>query len=327
MSIVLMTQTIQFDVDILRRFESIGDNCEFGLVQTSIGVDHLGFFRFNNTSLEALLRLLATNFQDFERALPIELETACNNELIVYVPDYELRYHTFKHAGETDPAALLAQQRKVLQFLAEKFLDDLKSGNKIFVRKDNAEASTQNIERLHRALQQYGPNRLLWVTTTKSPSGAGRLEPVADGCYRGFMDCFSEYEDARSFSFKWFDLCRNVWRRVNANANDEAKRAPAKKKFHTIRSLGDLTQSLQPETNGSILHNAFVHGSSGIITVGQAVIEESLYSLAEASAVTHPVPTLADLDIPNPQCVVNLPAAYYLLGGGGRAGVGNVSGK
>ncbi len=199
-----------FDTDVLRRFESLGDNCEFGLVKSGVGVDHLGFFRFNNTPFASLLRVLDTGFRDFEHLRDIRLEVAVNNELIVYLPDYEMRYHTFHQAGTVDEGAVIARQRGFLRFLARKCLDDLKTGRKIFLRKDGSYETRADMTRLLKALQRHGPNRLVWVSEAPDRNPEVRAEILAPGLVHGVMDEFSTYEDARTFSFHWFGLCRQA---------------------------------------------------------------------------------------------------------------------
>jgi len=239
-----------FDTDVLRQFESLGDNCEFGLVQSGIGVDQLGFFRFNNTSFGALLRALDTGFRDFEDPKDIQLEAAVNNELIVHLPDYDLRYHTFRQAGSVDEYALIARQRTFLSFLARKCLDDLKTGRKIFVRKDGANQSRSDMRRLLEALQRHGPNRLLWVSEVPDHDPAVSVEPVIPGLVHGFMDVFSTYADASTFSFRWFGLCRQALQLLDGTA---IARLPTG--WHEAVHL--------PE--GTIFRNAIIDGGTGAI--------------------------------------------------------------
>ena len=195
-----------FDTAVLRLFESLGDNCEFGLVQAACGVNQLGFFRFNNTAFPALLRAIETGFEDFDDPQDLRLEVAVNDELIVHIPGYDLRYHTFLRASSVDEERLLATQSRFLSYLARKMRDDLQSGDKIFLRKDQAGAGRADMERLLAALQAHGPNRLLWVVEgARAP-----VERLGDALLRGTIEAFSTYMDARTFSFDWFGLCREA---------------------------------------------------------------------------------------------------------------------
>ena len=55
------------DKEILGHFESLGDNCEFGLVQRAAGVEQLGFFRFNFAEMPGLLKALDSAFADMDQ--------------------------------------------------------------------------------------------------------------------------------------------------------------------------------------------------------------------------------------------------------------------
>lgn len=239
-----------FDTDVLRRFESLGDNCEFGLVKSGVGVDHLGFFRFNNTPFASLLRMLETGFRDFEALSDIRLEVAVNNELIVYVPDYEMRYHTFHQVGTVDEGEVIARQREFLSFLARKCLDDLQSSRKIFLRKDDANTTRADMTRLLEALQRHGPNRLLWVSQALDRNQESRAEMVAPGLVHGVIDQFSTYEDARTFSFDWFRLCRQALHLL-----DGAAMPPLPARLREVAHL--------PE--GRIFRDAILDGETGAI--------------------------------------------------------------
>src|SRR6185312_11010618 len=48
--------------DLVMRFESLGDNCELGLVQRRCGKEPLGLLRFANIMLPSLLRGVSTGF-------------------------------------------------------------------------------------------------------------------------------------------------------------------------------------------------------------------------------------------------------------------------
>jgi len=245
-----------FDTDVLRCFESLGDNCEFGLVQSSVGVNQLGFFLFNNTGFGPLLRALDTEFCDFEDPKDIRLEVAVNRELIVHLPEYDLRYHTFYQAGSVDESDLIARQKRFLSFLARKCVDDLKSGRKIFVRKDCPDRTPQDMTRLLGALQRYGPNRLLWVSEACDRDLTIPPEPVQPGLVHGYMDVFCRYEDASTFSFRWFELCREALRLFGGG---------------TVAPLpvGPVETVLSPQ--GKVLSNAILDGRTGEIVSGETL--------------------------------------------------------
>ncbi len=304
---------------MLRRFESLGDNCELGLVQVAVGVDQMGFFRFNNSNFEALLAVLENGFRDFEDPRYIELETACNDELIVVVPRYGFRYHTFQTAGQVDVDALLAQQTKVLQWLARKMLEDLRSGEKIFLRKDSGDLDEAQILRLYAALQSYGDNRLLWVSCSDDQEKVGRVEPSGvpgKGVLRGYMDAFSQYEDGRSFSYRWFELCRAALQIQDDLPERHGAGASSPARDYRLCSINDSrlrAARLAGGDGGFVVDRARVHGPDGIVTQGDLLIQESLPDSWQ-SQVREDLETGARvLELPEAGYQVQLRAAYHLF--------------
>ena len=321
-----MSRVPFFDADVLKHFESLGDNCEFGLVQVALGVDQLGFFRFNNSNFGALLTVLENGFKDFDDPQGVELEVACNNELIVFVPRYGFRYHTFQQAGEADHDKLLAQQKLALRWLARKAVDDLCAGEKLFIRKDSGEIESSDISRLSRALQAYGANRLLLVTSSDDRDKVGRVEPVGapgQGIFVGCIDVFSRYQDARTFSYSWFDLCRAALREAKgwpvagfADRDDSV----GGREF-VLHSLRDSDRGIGSGINvevswkdGLVLEDALVHGPDGVITVGKAVIEESLPASCLRQIRLKPGTGSRMVTLPEYSCRARVPAAYHLFG-------------
>jgi hypothetical protein len=93
---------------LLMGFESLGDNCEFGLVQRIGGVEPLGLLRFAGIHLPVEVRLqrlidgLIKGFEGVGSAdsISVSLEGAPGRrEYIVSESRYKLRYHTFISEG------------------------------------------------------------------------------------------------------------------------------------------------------------------------------------------------------------------------------------
>jgi hypothetical protein len=201
--------------EIVGHFESLGDNCEFGLVQRLAGVERLGFFRFNFAALPALLRALDCDFADVAAPEQVEIYVEPNQELMVRVRHYGFEYHTHTRLGGVDIELLRTQQIKAIRFLVRKFLDDLRSGEKIFVRKGMDCTHVNQLRPLLRALQRHGPVTLLWVVTQDDAHPAGSVEVVEAGLLKGYIDRFAPYDDAYDLSLVWFDICRgalHLWR-------------------------------------------------------------------------------------------------------------------
>jgi hypothetical protein len=158
---------------LLLEFESLGDDCEFGLVQRAGGVEPLGLFRFAGFHvlwrhrLDCLITAIEERLERLTRpgTLVVELrgEPDRRQEYMVWQTAYNLLYHTFRHEEEITQADITEEQYKVLAFLRRKFLDDLGTAAKIWVFKSRFPYPEEDIKRLIGELRQYGSNRLLWV--------------------------------------------------------------------------------------------------------------------------------------------------------------------
>jgi hypothetical protein len=60
------------DNELLPVFESLGDNCEFGLVQSSLGVKQLRLFRFNSVATDALIHEIENDFATSKIPPPVQ---------------------------------------------------------------------------------------------------------------------------------------------------------------------------------------------------------------------------------------------------------------
>lgn len=198
-------------------FESLGANCEFGLVQRAAGVEQIGFFRFNYAPLDALLRALDCDFADLGDPEQIEIytEPPPNRELMVRIRGYGFRYHTFRSSDDVSIAEMHAHQVRAVAFLIRKLREDLQTGEKIFVRKGDDSIDIEQILKLFAALRRYGPATLLWVVAGDSARLPGTVEVVRPGLLKGYLDRYAPISDPDAISDAWLDVCQAahaLWR-------------------------------------------------------------------------------------------------------------------
>jgi hypothetical protein len=199
------------DTDLIKQFESLGDNCEFGLVQRYAGAEPLGLLRFNFTSFTSLLAGLQTQFCDLHNSDQVRVVWH-HNEWFVTERSYGFSYHTFNYNRFCDPDELASKQSRWLRYMAEKFFERLMLEERIFVRKGEDPSCEEDIRLLHAALRRFGEIVLLWVCVADEQHEAGRVEWIGNGLMRGWISGFAPYNRAVDVDLPgWIKLCRRAW--------------------------------------------------------------------------------------------------------------------
>lgn len=177
--------------ELLLDFESLGDNCELGLVQRRLGVEPLGLLRFSSAFLPHVLRGVDTDFASLGDRLDAAME-GVEREWMVRERGYDLRWHTFILGERADKKTIMDREVKKTRFLKEKILADIVNSEKIFVVKSRDQpAQFREILPLHLALNRRASNWLLWIVETSDPSLVGSVREVHPRLMLGHIDRFS----------------------------------------------------------------------------------------------------------------------------------------
>jgi hypothetical protein len=205
--------------ELLYRFESIGDNCELGLVQRHYGAEPLGLLRWARVRLDALSRALDERFSAMGRAENLDVKIL-NTEYLIRDLGYRITYHPFVETTEMTQDELVAREVRRIPFLRDKLLGDLRDADKIMVYKQNANLDQTEMRALFRRLRTYGPNRLLCVVSTDDQRRAGSVELIDEGLAVGFIDCFGSYENLTAYvSYAcWGDICAHADLKLSASS-------------------------------------------------------------------------------------------------------------
>ncbi len=201
--------------ELATNFESLGENCEFGLVQRRCGAEPLSLLRFSNTLLPNLLRGLDDQFQHLTGPddLGFRLEGKTKKEYIIEEKYYGLTYHTFRYKGEIEEDKFLDAEVSRLRFLIRKLKEDLKEENKLFVYRRNESLSEAEILPLVAALNAYGPNTLFWVVPADAQNLPGTVGWVMPGLLKGYIDRFAPNDNACDLSLEiWLELTVNAFK-------------------------------------------------------------------------------------------------------------------
>ncbi len=121
-------------------FESLGDNCELGIVQRRLGAEPAGLYRFAAVHPNVMLELLSDRFA----ALGDEGHTVIDDtedEYIAYDDRGYFYLHTTVNKNDMDSAKILKQQLARISILRRKILSTLAGNRKIFVIKDFTKTS------------------------------------------------------------------------------------------------------------------------------------------------------------------------------------------
>jgi hypothetical protein len=198
---------------IALQFESLGENCEFGLFQRRCDAEPLGLLRFSSTFMRNLIRGIDSGFEGLGEIEDIDprLEGTPRKEYMIHERKFGLVYHTFVYEGQRSVWLMREQESARLKFLRRKFMEELASPDKIFIYKFGAGVSEEEILPLHMALNRYGEATLLWVVPAERDRPPGTVEVVMPGLLKGYIDRFAPDDNAHDFSFDgWLRVCVNA---------------------------------------------------------------------------------------------------------------------
>ena len=195
-------------------FESLGQNCEFGLVQRQCLAEPLGLLRFSSTPLPKLLAALDCGFAGLGSPGTVVAELAANGrEYMVRDTVFGFLYHAWVKAGEATADEVRRREERRVPFLIRKLLEELRDSTKIFVFKGMGPLRDEAVFPLAAALRRYGPNTLLFVNVADSPERVGTVEARAPGFLVGHVGRFAPSEDAHDFELgDWLRVCREAYR-------------------------------------------------------------------------------------------------------------------
>jgi hypothetical protein len=200
--------------DLMLQFESLGHNCEFGLVQRRCGAEPLGLLRFMSVSPSNLLHGLDFGFEgaDDPGMARIYANPQGESEWMLRLDRYDMHAHTFRRPAEVDGETVRAEEVKKLAFKRRRFLEVLESGQKLFVYQRREHMTEAHALPVLNLLRSHGPNALLFVTEDRNlPSGS--VDRLAMDLYRGNIDQLAPIGSADKMNLPgWISICANAYR-------------------------------------------------------------------------------------------------------------------
>ena len=208
---------------VLRHFESLGDNCEFGIVQRKLSLEVFNLFRFGNTQLANLMVALTDDLVALNdaAAVTVELSHTPRREFIVSVPAYHLRWHTFTYENETDHKNSVLRANAIkLGYLRRKFYEGLRAGRKIYVLKRQQPLLVSQAAAVLLELNRHGRATLLCVEPVPAGRRSGEVDLLLPGLMRGYLETFAPNDNVEAVDpTDWLRLAANA-RLLQLEANE-----------------------------------------------------------------------------------------------------------
>ncbi len=197
--------------ELVAKFDSFGDNCEFGFVQRHFGAEPLGAFRFANPRAEMIIEGLGKKFADLGTDVVVELDQQQpRREWILVDRIYDIRQHSFIWEGDPREVTIAAKMRRHCKYLRDKLIEDLVEGNKIYVIKSVPDVRPELARRVAAGVRNWGTGSVLWVVD----QGTGpAIEDLGDGLLRGCVNGILPQGHPRWGEFAW-----SQWLAVMAGA-------------------------------------------------------------------------------------------------------------
>lgn len=207
--------------DLVKKFDSLGDDCEFGLFQRKCGAEPLGLFRFSNPKLPVIMRAIQTGFVGFGENATVELDQQKRREWILVDKENKLRQHTHIYEGEQTRETVTHQQLTRSRFLRDKIVQDMSLGSKIFVVKSlEHPLATVAAHELAELLRRNGPNWLVWV---EPGLGVGDCKVLAPGLIYATIDRLTQQPNGREFSYAgWTAVVTGAWLEIRKHLSDDS---------------------------------------------------------------------------------------------------------
>ena len=204
------------EAELIMSFESLGDNCEFGLVQRLIGRERLSLLRYAGVGdVFALARGIAGGLAIFNEPDCIDVSHHAH-EWVAGVPALQLSFHTGRNVSNNSLEQVKHDENRKLTYLAQKFIEDCETADKVFVYRVHRDVrggpdGLRGMEEIYAALRRHGPARLLWVNVEDEAHANGTIEHVREGLYRGWIDHLAPHSNAFDYRPRsWLNLLEHA---------------------------------------------------------------------------------------------------------------------
>ena len=279
-------------------FESLGFNCEFGLVQQHFGSEPLGLLRFARSTFEQLISAFESDFAGVGSPQYTELYLNLRGtEYYISDSRFGLVSHTFRKPVATaqEFKKIFDEQCRKTAYLKDKLLSDLRDGEKIFLYYKYERVNDVEAFRLSKALERYGENALFCIRQAEEGHRAGTVDLLNKRVAIGYIESFSRPE-AVLFHLSpasWLTVCRAALRLLKPDVSGtpmphrEGAMAPfgpgvkIAREFQALVTAHDahgpfLEIGVGPTEHAALLSKAFQPEERHAIGHGEALIQNGV---------------------------------------------------
>jgi hypothetical protein len=208
---VLARTGLQLD-ELVTRFETLGGSNDFAELQSRAGAEPQGLLRHASMELTALNESLRGRLAGIGATDQIVHSVAGGHPPVYAVTDRAstLHYVTSQSVDDVDPETLVVQHARRIRFLRDHLLEDIESGERIFVYHrpaDQEKLTEATMLPLATALRRLGPGFLLYVTETDSSAPPGTVETHIPGLMHGYLGPAADDEARQA---QWLEICANA---------------------------------------------------------------------------------------------------------------------
>jgi tetratricopeptide (TPR) repeat protein len=200
--------------ELLMSFESLGENCEFGLTQRYFGLEPISLFRWVAIGMTSLADALENGLAGVGSPEQTIITITEGHEYYVSDRRYRFGMHSFVQQESMEQDRFFGQQCRRLRYLAGKLLEALAAGEKIFVFFQDGAVNEADLLRLHAAMRRHGDVTLLQVRRHDAAHPAGTVKVVGPGLLIGYIDRFGKRPPS-SWDILydgWVAICRAAYR-------------------------------------------------------------------------------------------------------------------
>ena len=196
----------------LERFESLGDNCEFGFFERVCGREVGSLLRWAITPPDALVNGLRSRFSglyDFDYLTPHTDGMVRDTRSGFIFHSQLLSKNKEFIQNEQKRREIHRVEWEKINYLSNKLIESM-SLKKIFVYKRKERIPESTAKDIADAIASLGPSTLL-VVTDLGEMDFGQVKHVSDNLYIGRIDKFAPYHQAD-------DLSVTIWTSIVQNA-------------------------------------------------------------------------------------------------------------